>query len=106
MGVLARGALIAESQRTLAADSEVVVEDAGLISGLDDERLGRRPLGEGGLAGGGDCGHSDLPGLLLLIRRVFPRRKRPGVGAAVSFVSGSCKTLEVRTGHASMMPDR
>jgi hypothetical protein len=27
------------------------------------------------------------------------------MGVAVSFVSGSCKLLEVRTAHPSMMPD-
>ena len=90
VGVLARGTLIVENQRALPADGEVVVEDAGLISGLDDERLGRRSLGEGGIAGAGDCGYGGFPSLLLLPGGVFPRRKRPRVGVAVSFVRGSC----------------
>jgi hypothetical protein len=82
------------------------LEDAGLIPGLDDQRLGGRPLGEGDIALAGDRGHGGPPGLLLLLGGLFPRRKRPGAGAAVGFVSGLCEALEVEAGHASIMPEK
>jgi hypothetical protein len=84
---------------------EVVVEDSGLISGLDDERLGGRSLRDGDVAPAGDRGRGGPPGLLLLLCGLVPRRKRPGAGAAAGFISGSCEVLEVGAGHTSMMPE-
>src|SRR5260370_25628079 len=97
--------LIADGQLALAARGEFGVEDAGLFAGLDDERLGGADLGEGGVARAGDGGYRGLPGLLFLLGGLFPRRERPGLGAAVSFGGGPREAGEISAGHLSIIPE-
>jgi hypothetical protein len=98
-GVVAGGVVVADGQRALAPRGEFGVKDAGLIAGLDDKRLAGEPVGEGGVALAGDGGHGGLPGLLLLLSGVFPRRQSPGVCAAVGFVCGLREAFEVSASH-------
>src|ERR1700759_5597381 len=55
-GVVARGGLVADHQAALSAGGELGVEGVRLAAGLDDDRLGRRRVGEGGLAWSGNRG--------------------------------------------------
>src|SRR5258708_8565801 len=100
------GIVVAEDQLALAARDEVGAEGVALVSDLDVERLGEDGIdireGDAGLPG--DGGRSGLPGLLLLLGGLFPRRERSGVGATVGFVGGSGKVFEADAGHLSMMP--
>ncbi len=91
--------------RTGTARGEFGVKDAGLVPGLDDDRLGGADIGEGHVARAGDGGHRGLPGLLLLLGGVVPRRERSGAGAAMGFVGGSREAFEISAGHLSMMPE-
>jgi DNA-binding transcriptional LysR family regulator len=84
------GTIVADGQRALAADGEVLVEGVGLISGLDDDRRSVDSFCEGGLARVGNGGHRHYPGLLLLCGGVLPAREGFRLGAAMSFVGDSC----------------
>jgi two-component system OmpR family sensor kinase len=104
-GMMAGGVLVVDNQGALSAGGELGVEDAGLVSGLDDDRLGGPGFGEGGVALAGDGRHGGPPGLLFLLAGVFPGRERPRVSAAVSLVGGTGKTVEVGASHKSIMPE-
>src|SRR5439155_10801532 len=90
----------------LPARGELGVEDVGLVAGLEDDRPGRRSLGEGGLPRARDRGDSGPPGLFLLRADVFPGREGAGMGTPVGFVAGPGETVEIGTGHQSIMPEQ
>ncbi len=98
-GVMGGGEVIADDERALAPGREAGVESVLLLSGLKEQGLGRDGIGEGDTGLPGDGGHGGLPGLLLLLGAVFPRRERARVRAAVGFVGGSREVLEADAGH-------
>ena len=93
-GVLAGGVLIADYQAALSARGELLVEGVRLAAGLDDDRLGRRSLGQGGVTRAGDRGDGGPPGRFLLRAGVVPRRERARLGTPVSFVGGLGETVD------------
>jgi hypothetical protein len=95
------GILVAHDQCAVAARDEFGVEGVALVPDLDVERLGGDGLdiGERDASLASDGGHGGLPGLVLLLGDVFPRRERLGMSAAVSFVRGSCEVFEAGAGH-------
>src|SRR5258708_35253178 len=98
------GIVVAEDQLALAARDEVGAEGVALVSDLDVERLGEDGIdireGDAGLPG--DGGRSGLPGLLLLLGGLFPRRGGSGVGAAGGFGGGSGRGVAGDAGALSM----
>src|ERR1039457_3765189 len=104
-GVVTGGPVVLDGQVSHPPRGEIGVEDAGLVSGLDDERQFGQPVGEGGILRARDGGHGRLPGFPFLFCGVLPAWERRGIRAAVGFVGGSREALEVSTAHHSMMPE-
>jgi Sulfotransferase domain len=102
-GVVARGELIVDDERALAAGGEASVEDVLLIPGLEDQGVGGDSLGQGHARLPGDSGHGGPPGLALRLRSVFPGREGFRVATAMSFVRSACEVID--TGHILMMAE-
>src|ERR1017187_8607254 len=104
-GVVTGGPVVLDGQVSYPPRGEIGVEDAGLVSGLDDERLFGQPVGQGGILRARDGGHGRLPGFPFLFCGVLPAWEGRGIRAAVGFVGGSREALEISTAHHSMMPE-
>src|SRR5579862_562562 len=65
--MLTGGEVVLDGQFAVAAGSEVGTEALTLVTDLDDQGWGVRPLGDGGSCLPGDGGRGGLPGLLLLL---------------------------------------
>src|SRR5689334_19935664 len=87
-GVVAGRVLVAEHQAALPAGGELGVEDVGLVTGLDRDRVGGGALGKGGFTRARYRGDSGPPGLLLLVADVVPGREGAGMSTAVGVVGG------------------
>src|SRR5690348_3741189 len=98
-GVVARGVVVVDDQRTLPPRGELGVEDPGLVADLDGDRLGTAGVREGGFALVGDRGDRRPPGLFLRRGDVLPFRQGAGVGPSVRLVGGPGEMIVVGTSH-------
>src|SRR6266516_1699524 len=82
-GVVAGGVLVIDDEASLPAGGELGVESAGLVAGLDNDRMGGGGLGQGGLTRACYRGNSGPPGFLFLIADVVPGREGAGMSSPV-----------------------
>lgn len=94
------GKVITDDQGAQASGREAGVERVLLVSGLKQQGLGRDGIGEGDAGLPGDGGHGGLPGLLLLIGALLPRRERARLGLAMGFVGSPREVLDADAAHA------
>src|SRR5689334_16380125 len=104
--VVAGRVLVVEHQAALPAGGELGVEDVRLVTGLDGDRLGRGALGDGGFTRARYRGDNGPPGVLLLVADVVPGWEGTGMSTAVGIVGGLGETVEIDTGHQSIMPEQ
>jgi hypothetical protein len=97
--VLVGGVFVGDGQVSLPPSDELVAKDVGLIVGLQDERLGRTPFGDGDVTGASDGLDRDLPGALFLIASLVPGRTGSGQGTTVSLIGSTGKVLEISADH-------